>query len=96
MAGDDESVSGAMGRGQAAGSEGAPLPRTDPADTGTGDGGMDAQTSHRAGGVGDGMRTGGSAGTASGQDPTPSEPAHVDGLTGNRGIAGGQAGGTGP
>ena len=83
--GKDESVSGAMHRGEAAGTPGAPLPRTDAADTG----------------VDDGMRTGGSAGTASGHDPMPDElgtagRARRDPDEGNRGIAGGPAGGTGP
>lgn len=32
-----------------------------------------SQPSHDAGGPGDGMRTGGSAGTASGHDPMPDE-----------------------
>ncbi len=85
----DESVSGAMRRGQAAGTEGAPLPRTDAADPGvepvggsTPAGGTDATVDafsaadpsvHMAGGPGDGMRTGGSAGTASGLDPMRGE-----------------------
>jgi hypothetical protein len=62
----DESVSGAMRRGAAAGTPGGPIPRTDAADPGE-----ESPTIHHAGGPGDGMRTGGSAGTASGHDPTP-------------------------
>jgi len=92
---DDESVSGAMHRGEAAGTPGAPLPRTDAADPGSGDA---ALTRHAAGGLGDGLRTGGSAGTASGQDPIPApQPVrHGDPDAGNHGIAGERAGGTGP
>jgi hypothetical protein len=71
-----ESPSGAMHAGQAAGTAGVPTPRTDAADTGV-DGGADTGTAagarHEAGGAGDGMRTGGSAGTASGHDPMPDE-----------------------
>jgi hypothetical protein len=87
----DESVSGAMQRGQAAGTAGAPLPRTDAADSGREPG------LHAAGGPGDGLRTGGSDHAASGHDPTPVPPQrHHDPDEGNHGIAGERAGGTGP
>ena len=93
---DQESPSGAMRRGEAAGTPAGPTPRTDAADSGTEAG--EAERPHRAGGVGDGMRTGGSAGTGSGHDPTPAPPLprRGDPDEGNHGIGGGPAGGTGP
>ena len=81
----DESVSGAMRRGEAAGTPGAPLPRTDAEDTGVGDGGLDrAARSAR-----DPDSTPDELGTS------PSRPRR-DPDEGNHGIAGGPAGGTGP
>jgi hypothetical protein len=81
----DESVSGAMHRGEAAGTPGAPLPQTDAADTGVGDGGLERTEGRRAAGT---DATSDELGTTSRPRRDPDE--------GNRGIAGGRAGGTGP
>lgn len=92
----DESVSGAMHRGEAAGTPGAPLPRTDAADTGVADGGADAAREARAtGGATGGLQAGGSARSGSrGTDRTAAQ--HLDPDDGNHGIAGEPAGGSGP
>lgn len=111
-----ETAGGAILRGAAHGSEpsttpGSPIPRIDATQDGVDssahdiaeDAPMGASRTpgpHHAGGVGDGMRTGGSAGTGSGLDPTPAPPMpparHGDPDEGNHGIGGGRAGGTGP
>ena len=77
-----ESPSGAMRSGEAAGTPGAPLPRTDPADTGVDDGGLD-RARRRA----SGERT---AGTL-----TEHREGLGDPDDGNHGIGGAPAGGTG-
>lgn len=96
----NESVSGAMsGRGEGAGSADLPYPKTDPADTGRGDGGLDASRrsaerdasrddAHRDEAIADDARTG------TDRDDRGADREH--GGWGDRGIGGGRAGGTGP
>ena len=84
----DESASGAMQRGEAAGTAGAPLPRTDAADTGVDDGGLDAARERSRAREADARRA------ERGIDDAPRVP--VDPNEGNHGIAGGRAGGSGP